>query len=329
MRLQTGNGGKIRLTDNLSTSGNGGAIYNNAAKLMFDNTTGALTGADYRFRDNKAVNGGAIYNGTKDGVGSTISGNLKNTTIIFSDNIASGGKGGAIYNDTGSTVELDMSGTSSITFQTVKDDIYNLGTVTIKGDSSNPTLPSPSGIVTFAGPGDSTSIVLNSTFGGTGTYNVSNTNLKLGTSGYIDYEPVINLSNNVISMDKQSYINLSTKDSIINNDFKISNNAVLTYNASDSASTVNDIALANTINNAGMINVADNVLTTVQINTLDSDNGIIKIDVHDAAASSQPLTADVITINNRIYGTTNVVFDNSDKVVMSLSDRIYFGKIFK
>lgn len=324
--LQTGDGGKIRFVENMATVSNGGAIYNNAAKLVLSNAAGTLEHADYHFGDNSAVKGAAIYNATKGSDVSSISGNLKNTSVVFEDNVATGGQGGALYNDNGSTVELNLSGNANVTFKTTKDDVYNLGVVTFTGDSSDPVIPSASSVATFADETNATSVVLNSTFGGTGQYNVSNTNLKLGSTGYIDYDPIMQLKNNVITMDKKSYINLSAKDNIVNNDFNIAKDAVLTYNASDAATAVSDVVLANTINNAGTVNVADNVLTTVSVNTLNSDNGTIKIDVHDAKSAQNPLKADVITINNRIYGTTNVVFDNSNNVVMSLNDRIYFAK---
>ena len=325
--LQVGDGGKIRITDNTAAANRGGGIYNVGATTTLSNLNGLSThGADLRFRNNKAESGAAIYNETQSGNGSKFEGELTNTKVIFSDNVATGGKGGAIYNEEGSTVDMTMHGTTEFLFQSVSDDIYNLGIVTFTGDSTAPNIPTLSSISTFASGDNQTRVFTNSTFAGTGTYNINYTNLELGTTGYINYEPIMNLNNSVITLNSGSFMNLSTKDTLVNNDFNVASNSTLTYNASDAASEISSINLANTVNNSGLVNVADNVLTAVKINTLRSDDGTIKIDVHDAAAQTDKLKADVITINNRIYGTTKIAFDNSDHVVMGVQDRIYFAQ---
>ncbi|HBO49554.1 MAG TPA: hypothetical protein DD619_02005, partial [Alphaproteobacteria bacterium] len=300
-----------------SAGAEGGAVYN-MGKLVI-NTDSAASSAQIKFAANTAKKGGAIYNTAK----ANVSGALKNgASLLFDGNKASDGQGGAIYNEADGNIDLSLSGTSKIVFSTAADDVYNLGTITISGDLPNPTLAASAVTNDIVLPrvinNSQSQIVLNSTFGGSGTYNISNTQLNIGSSGYIDYTPEMVLKNNIVNLASGSYLNLDSGDTLVNNDFDISGNSTLNYKA-DAGTTALD--LANTVQNAGLLNLGDGVLTDVSINTLYSENGTIRIDV-----DNPNLKADRIIINNKIYGTTDIRFDNADSMTLGLDDRIYFAQ---
>lgn len=300
-----------------SAGAEGGAVYN-MGKLVI-NTDSAASSAQIKFAANTAKKGGAIYNTAK----ANVSGALKNgASLLFDGNKASDGKGGAIYNEAAGNINLSLTDTSKIVFNTVSDDVYNMGTITISGDLPNPVLAASSVTNDIVLPqvinNSQSQIVLNSTFGGSGTYNISNTQLNIGSSGYIDYTPEMVLKNNIVNLASGSYLNLDSGDTLVNNDFDISGNSTLNYKADAGTSSLD---LANTVQNAGLLNLGDGVLTDVSINTLQSENGTIRIDV-----DNPNLKADRIIINNKIYGTTDIRFDNANSMTLGLDERIYFAQ---
>ncbi len=300
-----------------SAGNNGGAAYN-MGKLVIK-TDSATGSAQINFSSNTAQKGGAIYNTAK----ADISGALKKgTVLLFDGNKASDGKGGAIYNEADGNINLSLTDTSKIVFNTVSDDVYNIGTITISGDLPNPVLAASSVTNDIVLPqvinNSQSQIVLNSTFAGSGTYDISNTQLNIGSTGYIDYEPKLVLKNNVVNMASGSYLNLDSADTLVNNDFDIHGNSVLNYKANAGTASLD---LANTVKNAGLLNLGDGVLTDVSINTLQSENGTIRIDVDNPS-----LKADRIIINNKIYGTTDIRFDNANSMTLGLDERIYFAQ---
>ncbi len=355
VEFRLGNG-TVSLASNTATD-NGGAIYNEGSTVEISNT-GSLESGDtpiLNFQSNTAQRGAGIYNVAKSGAGSYVSGNISgNTTVIFNGNTATDGIGGAIYNDSASGISLNLRDTSKVVFNTSSDDIYNEngGSITITGDSAAPQVPSDSAMQTAAINTEETQVILNSTFGGTGNYNISNTQLNLGSTGFIDEDPVMNLANNVVNMASNSHIYLTSADTLNNNNFDIAADSMLKY--TDTVTTDNSFYLANTITNSGtvsyaaaaddtdiriahavvnsgIISAADGVLTNVHIDTLTSKTGneiIINLD-------NPNLEADVVTIDHRIYNTTetptNITFvdmTNSDisEVTLGEYDRIYFAQ---
>ena len=290
----------------------GGAVYN-LGKITLHND-GTDASGTFNFNGNTAALGAGIYNSAN----AVVQANLQNdTTILFNGNKATDGKGGAIYNEANGNVNIVLNNSSKLVFNTISDDVYNEGTVNIKGDSVNPTIISMA-VLPRTVNNSQTQVVLNSTFAGSGWYNISNTQLNLGSTGYIDYDTNLNLANNVINLTSGSYLNLNTGDVLTNNDFDIARNSVVNYKADVG---VTDVDLANTVKNTGLLNIGDGVLTDVSINTLKSENGTIRIDV-----DNPNLKADRIIINNRIYGITDVAFDNSQNLKLKVGDKIYFAQ---
>jgi outer membrane autotransporter protein len=301
-----GTGGTVEFTENSAVAKGaksyGGAIANAG------NVTIETQDETIKFEQNTAQQGAALYNiGT---FGGTLTGASQ---LTFSNNVASD-KGGAIYNSEIGGINLTLSGTSKIVFAGTTDDVYNLGNITISGKDVTTTTDVSTLATTPKG-----TVILNSTFGGTGTYSLSNTTLQLGSTGYIDYNPVMKLTGNNIEMAEKSFINLSTDDTLSDNNFDIAKDAVLTYKASEEKA---DIVLADGVVNAGTINVADNVISKISISTLTSNDGTIHIDV-----DNPNYQADVITITDKIYGTTNIIFDGQSNLTLEPEEqRIYFAQ---
>ena len=241
--------------------------------------------------------------------------------MLFNGNSASSGLGGAIYNTKDGIVNIKLADTAKIVLNTASDDIYNLGTVTITGDSAAPVVISHTyngGATTVAANMGNTQVIVNSTLGGSGVYNVANTNLNLGSTGYIDYEPTLNLSDNSINLVSKSYLNLDTGDTLLNNNFNLAENSVINYKATKDKP---DVTLANTMVNSGLLNLGDGVVSDVTISTLKSENGTIRINIDNPS-----YTADRIIISDKIYGTTNVLVENGNKMTLGLDDKIYFAQ---
>ncbi len=183
IELAIGNNGTVKFLHN-SAGENGGAVYNLGKTIL--QTDDVTNSASIDFSDNKAVKGGAVYNSDNAGFEAGLQ---KSSVLTFNGNTATGGLGGAIYNETVGNMNFTLSNTAKLVFNTASDDVYNLGTIIINGDT--PDQPQ-------------TQVVLNSTFGGTGTYNIANTQLNIGTTGYIDYEPTLNLKNTVVNLSSGS-----------------------------------------------------------------------------------------------------------------------------
>lgn len=311
--VQLGNNGLVQFVKNIA-SDNGGALYNLG---NFDvKVEGTTNISNLNFEGNSAKNGGAVYNN------GNFSGDLqKETTMLFNGNTASSGLGGAIYNTNNGIVNIKLADSAKIVLNTASDDIYNLGTVTITGDSAAPVVISHTyngGATTAAANMGNTQVIVNSTLGGSGVYNVANTNLNLGSTGYIDYEPTLNLSDNSINLASKSYLNLDTGDTLLNNNFNIAENSVINYKATKDKP---DVTLANTMVNSGLLNLGDGVVSDVTISTLKSENGTIRINIDNPS-----YTADRIIISDKIYGTTNVLVENGNNMTLGLDDKIYFAQ---
>ena len=311
--VQLGDNGLVQFVKN-TASDNGGALYNLG---NFDvKVAGTTNISNLNFEGNSAKIGGAVYNN------GNFSGDLqKETTMLFNGNSASSGLGGAIYNTKDGIVNIKLADTAKIVLNTASDDIYNLGTVTITGDSAAPVVISHTyngGATTVAANMGNTQVIVNSTLGGSGVYNVANTNLNLGSTGYIDYEPTLNLSDNSINLVSKSYLNLDTGDTLLNNNFNLAENSVINYKATKDKP---DVTLANTMVNSGLLNLGDGVVSDVTISTLKSENGTIRINIDNPS-----YTADRIIISDKIYGTTNVLVENGNKMTLGLDDKIYFAQ---
>lgn len=324
----------------------GGAVYNDGANFTAENEYGS---GRLEFTGNEAAKGGAIYNADDSTFSADIGGDA---TILFDGNTSTEGEGGAIYNEEDSTVDVTLADTAKLVFNTTSDDVYNLGTVTITGDSAAPQTLEIDGVEMSTIDPDSTQVVLNSTFAGTGEYNISNTQLNVGSTGYIDEDPEMVMTNNVVNMAEGSHIYLTSDDTLVNNNFDLEEGATLRY--TDRIADDPDFYLANTVYNAGrveyyasnddtdiriaqaavnsgVISAADGVLTNVHIDTLQSLEGneiVINLD-------NDNLKADVVTIDHRIYNTTEtptkitfVDMENEDieEVQLEVDERIYFAQ---
>lgn len=314
LTMQIGDNGTIELSQNTATK-NGGAI-NNLGKININSLTMAKT-SYLNFSENTAAKGGAIFNNK------FLNGDFKNASVTtFNGNVATEGVGGAIYNTADGKIDIKLSGTSKLVFNTTSDDVYNLGNIKITGDSPLPS--STINVVLMGGAqpsaanSSSTQILVNSTLGGTGTYEISTTQLNLGSTGYIDYDPVLKLNGNSINLAENSYLNLDSGDTLINNNFDIAQNSTINYKASEAKPNVD---LANTMVNSGLLNLSDNVISDVSIKVLKSENGTIRINMDNPS-----FTADRIIITDKIYGTTNVSVENGNKMVLGLDDKIYFAQ---
>lgn len=313
IRVQLGDNGLVQFVKNTAFD-NGGALYNLGNFGV--EVAGTTNISNLNFEGNSAKIGGAVYNN------GNFSGVLqKETTMLFNGNSASSGLGGAIYNTKDGIVNIKLADKAKIVLNTTGDDIYNLGTVTITGDSSAPAVISHTyngGATTAAANMGNTQVIVNSTLGGSGVYNVANTNLNLGSTGYIDYEPILNLSDNSINLVSKSYLNLDTGDTLLNNNFNLAENSVINYKATKDKP---DVTLANTMVNSGLLNLGDGVVSDVTISTLKSENGTIRINIDNPS-----YTADRIIISDKIYGTTNVLVENGNKMTLELDDKIYFAQ---
>ena len=315
IELAVGNNGTVQFARNAAGE-NGGAIYNlGKITLQTNNVTNT---ASINFSANKAAKGGAVYNS---GHAVFNAGLKKDTYLTFDGNSATSGLGGAIYNETAGDMNFTLSDTAKLVFNTTADDVYNLGTINITGDSPNlilGTMSVGSAVLPQAVNSSQSQIILNSTFAGTGVYNIANTQLNIGKTGYIDYEPTLNLKNTVVNLNSGSYLNLDDGDSLTNNNFDIVSGSIINYKANDGTASKN---LANTLKNAGLLNLGDGVLTDFSINTVQSENGTIRIDV-----DNPNLKADRIIVNDKIFGTTNIAFDNATNLKLGIDDRIYFAQ---
>ena len=312
LSVQEGIDGKIILSENTAEK-KGGAVYN-AGTLNLSNVS-LQTGAQLLVSNNTAAFGAGIYNEN----GAVVSGRYtKNSEVLFDANKATSGKGGAIYNEVNGVINISLEDDAKIVLNTTSDDIYNLGEITITGQmTSTSTIGGTSFMPLSSFNSSTTEVDVNSTLGGTGVYNISKVLLNLGNTGYIDFEPQLNLKNNVIKLASGSYLNLDGSDTLTNNDFYISADSSVNYKAGSEGA----VDLANHISNSGLLNLADGLISEVKINTLNSENGIIHIDV-----DNNRYLADKIIISDKIFGKNNIVFDNAHSLQLGVDDRIYFAK---
>ncbi len=287
--INSNNNSDVKFIGNIATA-IGGAIYNNG-KIEFENKGTGET----KFSANQAQKGGAIYNSGEFNINTTSKGEY-----TFSGNKAN--KGGAIYNTADMSFIFQNGG--NLTFATTSDDVYNTSSLSIYGNAE-----------------DRMNIYLNSTFAGNGTYNLDYTNLYIGSTGYIDYEPVLKFVDmDMVYLAQNAYLNLDDGDTTENLDINIAKGAKLNYKSSTDVTHT----LAKNVENSGLINLEDGKLTTVIINSLVSQNGTIRIDVDNSQNQ-----ADIIKISNNISGTTNVAFANADSLRLEVGERIKFAETIK
>ncbi len=126
------NTGSLSGMDTIQLWSRGGAIYNEG---IINNITGSFINNSATINNNSTFNtenvqlwafGGAIYNAGQLGLQAT------SNDILFSGNSAT--LGGAIYNT--STLTMNIAENQHIIFDTVSDDIYNSGTITVSGDGT-------------------------------------------------------------------------------------------------------------------------------------------------------------------------------------------------
>lgn len=317
----------VALNSNITVSNN----------RVYASTSGSVSSREY--------NGGAFYNDTN----SNLTLQATGKQILISSNDASAGQGGGIYNKgtlaiitsgTGSvdftgntaqqgeaiynsgTVNVTMNGTSSLNFNS-NQNVYNTGTFNVTGNyttSASPsnTLVAAAAYLTQSVNSSISSVNLNSELAGSGTYKFTNAQLNMQSNGLIDYEPTMNLTHNNINMSSGSRLNLDYTDSLSGNDIDVASGAVVNYR--DSAS-IKEVTLANTLKNAGLVNVADSVISDIKVTNLSSNGGTINIDV-----DNPNLTADVIKVSGITVGTTNITFDEQHSLSLNENDRIYFAQ---
>lgn len=358
-------------TDSTSSSALGGAIYNdnsgtitlnisedsifasNSAQLggaiYNEGTIGGAVQSDakYKFEGNVAQNGGAIYN--KGTINTTFSGN---SLLEFSGNIATAGS--SIYNDATGNITFTIVDNAKIHFGQ-NQSVHNAGKVTI----SNSTVTSVPSISLTAV--NNTEVLLDTTLysaNDSSTYDINGTKLTLSSTGFIDSSTALNLKNNNIVLESGSYMNLNSgNDNLYNkaNNFTVASGSNLEYknqlinpNGNYFANTIansgtvtyygyanySDVYVADTLINSKTLNAAaDKLLTNIHIDNLTSNSGNeIVINLRNNENNTASSEADIIVIDNTIYGTpTEVVFhDMTDTEVSTVylgeGERIYFAK---
>ena len=351
-----------------SSSGSalGGAIYNGPS----DGTKGKITidiAQNSIYSGNSAGYGGAIYNaGIIDGSVNS------NATLEFTGNSASVTSGGiamgnSIYNASGASISIQLNNNSQIHFGS-NQSVYNAGSMfRISGSNDIPSELSSSDVLAMSG--DNTSVLLDTTLysaPSSNAYSISRTNLILSSTGFIDSTAInssalndtaLNLSNNKITLQSGSYMNLnSANDSLSNNDFSVAGNSNLRYKNQNG----NTSYLANTITNSGTVTyygyndnsnvyvakalvnsktlnvAADGLLTNVHIDNLKSKDGNqIVVNLNNPSANPSASQADIIVIDSTIHNdantTTKVVFHDLannyiSQVYLGTDDKIYFAK---
>lgn len=333
--------GSDSIAFNNNSAEKGGAVYN---EYDADATTGSISGtlagnATMTFNGNKAVDLELNYINEK-----SIDKDERNRAKVVSrTKNYTNGAGGAIYNDKDATIDLNLQDAAKLLLNTTSDVAYSEGTFKVTGSNA-----APSENVEAKGVDNSkTQFVVNSTLLGTG-YDISNTQLNFGNTGFLDEDSAtVKLSNNEINLAKNTYVKLSSNDELDNNDFYVDKDSLVQYeefkiqmpsfsggfdmaNNITNYGTVRYIAYNNNtpivdnkpdgrtvlnnqensianglVVNRGTIDASyDRVLTNVHIDTLKSENGnqfTINLD-------NEKLKADIIRIDEAIYGTTNVVF---------------------
>ena len=320
----------------------GGAIYNAAGAEIQIDPSAVLV-----FKNNKAYKGkgGAIYN----------AGNIEATnftgSLTFRNNVESDTQGGAVYNANGATINLDLKAGSGaeVNFSKADDSVYNDGTITISGHNPVPTLN-----VNNLLSGGNNTVSFHSDVEGSGTYNISNADINVGSDGRIKYGPKMVLANNKIHMADGSrvYLNSSQENAsngYTNNFYTVEKDARLYYrndgitdgpvatqiinkgtvyyleNASNSGQP---IEVATAMKNSGVLDVASKgVLTNVHIDNLISDKGnkiLVNMD-------NPNLKADVLHVQDKIANDTNIVFKNMEgkdigTVTLDEGQRILFAE---
>lgn len=131
-------------SDGNTVTASGGAIYN----------AGSITTLSGTFKNNSAASGGAIYNN------GTITNALSSGTS-FTNNSATTGNGGAVFNNTGRTINLDGANfTTNRATNGSGGGLYNAGTTTISGATYSGNSASSGGAIFNSG----TATITNSTF---------------------------------------------------------------------------------------------------------------------------------------------------------------------
>ncbi len=266
------NAGKLTIADATFTNNEvkgvgttinyGGAIYNGANEklttgyLLFDNENSSKP---IVFKSNKSQNyGGAIFN-----YGSTIRGVISQQMLFENNEDAMDNSnemklddehethsGGAIFNAKASDADINTAeiklllvDKGNVLFKTHGyDNVYNQENQLIQFGGKNFTA---SAFGLQNSDANLSNVTTYATFGGTGNYEVVNTQLVLGAddkgAGYIGYNPTMKMAYNEIILqnnggDNVSHMYLSSdNDVVIDNDFYLDYNTVLRYDDKDTS----------------------------------------------------------------------------------------------
>lgn len=338
-------GGIYRSNRAVSESGlaQGGAIYN----ARGGTTTLKMTANITQFSQNQAAQGGAIYNeGTIDG---SLSGN---SSLQFISNTASATNrsGNSIYNALNSVITIELYDQASVIFGE-NQSVYNEGTFKINGQATA-TTPATSRVELYT-----------TLYSGAGAYyQISNTNLLLRNAdtyfGYIDDDTALNLTNNLIGLEKNTHMYLNSANDVLNNNsFLVNDGATLRYTMNDDNSHYlanlienygqvlyyghsdnNNLNVAQSLYNFNTLNVAaDKLLTNVVIDNLHSGaNNQIIVNLSNSQEDTANSKADIIvvkdTIKNDESTPTKVVFYDMSgtkgvgQVYLGEDEKIYFAQ---
>ena len=336
-------GAKLDITGSTFTgnqaAGNGGAINN----YLYNSTKGEYVYIkDTNFENNKAANGGAIYNhGERDNNGTGKSAAMWIEDSTFTGNIATTGKGGAIYN--ASTMTINNSQFSGNKANGADNDIYNegsltfgSGTTTLAGgidgtgtttietgatleNGSESTISQTevtnSGTIENAGTVNATTLTNNAsstiTNSGTitGTNNTIDNSGTITNSGEISAQTLTNNANATITNNEGKTITATT----ITNSGEIANSGTVSATAltNNAGATVTNNAnatiTATTVTNAGTVENAGQVTATDLTNsgTIENEGTISSV---NAIANSGTLTSNAGNIT--ISGETKEINNN-------------------
>lgn len=311
---------KINLTANTTGilsfenngASNGGALYNNKSTLNIsgnsvsftantssekggglfnDGSIEISTAKNLTFRSNSATNGGAIYNAS--GSNFVIEA-TKGTNILFQSNIAD--QGGAIFNEQNAEISFKLT-ESVLNFETASDTIYNDGILNITAD-------------------DTSSIKFAANLTGLGKFNLNTSNLEMINS-VVNSEQQLNINGSNINISNASVLNLTPDDILSSTTLSVSADSIIKYTGSIQTP---DLVTTGNLINSGILDLRDDVYSTVSFDTYASNNGWYYFDVDTDSGKS-----DILKVDGNTTGSTNLFFSGMDGL-RDKSEKILFAQ---
>lgn len=274
----------------------GGAVYNDGGSISIANN-GA---ADINFSGNTAAaEGGAVYN--KSG---TVTINSAGGNLTFENNKAQ--TGGAIYNGENGIIKINMGADKNVNFVSADDNIHNDGQLHIFGSSATDV----------DGTEITTGVNLNSNLSGAGSLYANNIILDM-TNSQIDGSQKLNFTNSAVNVDASSVLTVTADDNMSGANITLVKGAIINYVASAENP---DGTVAGTLNNSGILNAQDGVISNITVAKLINNEGYIYLDT-----DKDKQVSDILNITDSANGTINLKMSNMDNV-NGLGTKILFAQ---